>query len=384
MEAIRFGLVGVGSMNLTHAQTLVQSVPQARLCAAATRSKAHAAQLHELPGCDTVRIFETPQAMYESGTIDAVLIASPHRLHVQQAIEAFHAGIHVLLEKPTGVTTQEVRFLNAEADASGCAFGVMFNVRTHPAYQEMRRLVASGELGEIRRTSLVVTDWFRAQSYFDSGAWRATWKNDGGGVLLNQAPHNLDLWQWICGMPVRVRAFCGLGRWHNIEVEDDVTAYVQYANGATGTFIASTGEVPGTNRFEIALDGGQLLYEHGHLTLTRTEMPISQFTRTYPSGYGKPAVVTTDITPDAPYPMHAGVIRAFADHILTGNPMVADGREGLNSLMLSNAMLLSSWTDKTIELPFDDALFSRLLQERAAKSPDKVAKPVQMDLSRSF
>lgn len=384
MEAIRFGLVGLGSMNLSHAQTIVQSVPQAHLCAAATRSPAHAAQLHGLPGCDAVRIFETPQAMYESGAIDAVLIATPHRLHVQQAIEAFRAGIHVLLEKPTGVTTQEVRRLNAEADASGRAFGVMFNVRTHPAYQEMRRIVASGELGEIRRTNLVVTDWFRAQSYFDSASWRATWKNDGGGVLLNQAPHNLDLWQWICGMPVRVRAFCGLGRWHDIEVEDDVTAYVQYANGATGTFIASTGEVPGTNRFEIALDGGQLLYEHGRLTLTRTEMPISQFTREYPSGYGKPAFTTTDITPNAPYPMHAGVIRAFADHILTGSPMIADGREGLNSLMLSNAMLLSSWTDKTIDLPFDDALFAKLLEERAAKSPDKAAKPVQMDLSRSF
>ncbi len=382
MEAIRFGLVGIGSMNLSHAQTIVQSVPQARLCAAATRSKAHADQLHAI--CESVKIFETPQKMYESGDIDAVLIASPHRLHVQQAIEAFHAGIHVLLEKPTGVTTQEVRQINAEADASGRAFGVMFNVRTHPAYQEMRRIVTSGELGEIRRTSLVVTDWFRAQSYFDSGAWRATWKNDGGGVLLNQAPHNLDLWQWICGMPVRLRAFCGFGRWHDIEVEDDVTAYVEYANGATGTFIASTGEVPGSNRFEITLDGGQLLYEHGRLTLSRTEMPVSQFTREYPNGYGKPAVTTTDITPDAPYPMHAGVIRAFADHILTGSPMIADGCEGLNSLMLSNAMLLSSWTDKTIELPFDDARFADMLKERAAKSPEKTAKPIQMDLNRSY
>lgn len=384
MKQIRFGLVGIGDMNLNHARTIVRDVPQARLCAAATRSEAHAAQLLSIPGCEQARIFSSPAEMYASGEIDAVLIATPHRLHVRQAIEALQAGIHVLLEKPIGVSTQEARELIAAADASGLAFGAMFNVRTTPAYQEMRRIVASGELGEIRRTNIVITDWFRAQSYYDSGAWRATWKRDGGGVLLNQAPHNLDLWQWICGMPVRVHAFCGFGRWHDIEVEDDATAYVEYANGATGTFIACTGEAPGTNRFEISLDGGQLLYEHDRLTLTRTEMPASRFIREYTGGYGKPAMTVTDITPDAPNPKHAGVIRAFADHILTGSPMIADGREGLNSLMLSNAMLLSAWTGETITLPFDDARFAALLEERAARSPEKQAKAIQMDLGKSF
>ena len=232
MKEVRFGLIGLGAMGMAHAKTLLGDVPNARLCAAATASKAHGAELLALPGAEDVRIFATPAEMYQSGLIDAVLIATPHRLHVRQAVEAFRAGMHVLLEKPTGVSTQEVRLLNAEADKSGRAFGAMFNQRTNPAYRKMKRLVESGELGEIRRTNVVITDWLRAQSYYDSCAWRATWAEDGGGVLLNQAPHNLDLWQWICGMPLRVRAFCGFGRWHDIEVEDDVTAYVEYPNGA--------------------------------------------------------------------------------------------------------------------------------------------------------
>ena len=384
MKEVRFGLIGLGAMGMAHAKTLLDDVPNARLCAAATANRAHRAELLALPGAEAVQVFNTPADMYASGLIDAVLIATPHRLHVAQAVEAFRAGMHVLLEKPTGVTTQEVRLLNAEADRSGKAFGAMFNQRTNPAYRKMKQLVASGELGEIRRTSVVITDWLRAQSYYDSCTWRATWAEDGGGVLLNQAPHNLDLWQWICGMPVRVRAFCGFGRWHEIEVEDDVTAYVEYANGATGTFIACTGEAPGTNRFEVSLTGGQLVYENERLTLARPDVPVDRFIREYEGGFGKPNVTFEDITPSEPYTMHAGVIRAFVEHILTGVPMVADGREGLNSLTLANAMLLSTWENRTVDLPFDDARYASHLASLAAKSPKKAAKPIRLDVSKSF
>ncbi|MCI6375421.1 MAG: Gfo/Idh/MocA family oxidoreductase [Clostridiales bacterium] len=386
-EKVRFGLVGLGAMGLAHAKTLLTAVPEATLSAVATRNAPHIAQLRALPGGDGVRVFDTPAQMYGSGEIDAVLIASPHRLHVAQATEAFAAGVPVLLEKPTGVFTREVRALNASADKSGLPFGVMFNQRTSPVYRRMRELVASGELGELRRTSVIITDWFRAQSYYDSGAWRATWRHDGGGVLLNQAPHNLDLWQWICGMPTRVHAFCGMGRWHDIEVEDDVTAYVEYPNGATGTFVTCTGEAAGTNRFEISLDGGQLVYEHGRLTLSRPSVPASQFIREYTGGFGKPEIRSADITPIGEYTMHAGVLRAFARHMLFGEPMVADGREGLESLSLANAMLLSAWTGETVALPMseaDDARYEAMLASRAAKSREKTARPVELDVNKSF
>lgn len=371
MKEVRFGLVGLGAMGMAHAKTLLGDVPNARLCAAATANRAHAAELLALPGAEDVRVFATPAEMYQSGLIDAVLIATPHRLHVRQAVEAFRAGMHVLLEKPTGVSTQEVRLLNAEADKSGRAFGAMFNQRTNPAYRKMKRLVESGELGEIRRTNVVITDWLRAQSYYDSCAWRATWAEDGGGVLLNQAPHNLDLWQWICGMPVMVDAKLHFGKWHDIEVEDDVTAYVEYANGATGTFITSTADAPGTNRFEITLDGGKLVAENGELTLWKLDVPEPEFTRTNTIPFGCPKAEKITVETDGKSEQHPGVLNAFAAAILRDEPLIASGEEGIFGLTLSNAMHLSAWLGRPVEIPFDEDLFLSELKKRIAVSRRK-------------
>ena len=370
-ERVRFGIVGFGDMGFKHAQCMLEEVREACLAAVATKNETNIARLRALPGGADVRIFDTPAQMYASGEIDAVLIASPHRAHVAQGREAFAYGMHVLMEKPTGVFTGEVRRLNAAADAAGRAFSVVFNVRTNPCMQRMKAIVDSGELGEIRRTSCIVTNWIRGQHYYDAVPWHATWAYDGGGVLLNQAPHNLDLWQWICGMPVSIRAFCGFGRWHDIEVEDDVTAYAEYANGATGTFIACTGEAPGTNRFEISMDGGQLLYENDRLLLRRLKTPVSQFIRENKGMFNKPEMEEADVTPEETYTKYAGVIRAFARHILYGEAMVADGREGLNSLMLSNAMLLSAFTGETVRLPLDRAAEERYEQLLAQKAEKK-------------
>ena len=382
---IRLGIIGIGNMGSAHAKHVAEGkCPDFELTAVADVKPARLEWAAEnLP--ETVLRYDSAEALLDSGGIDACMICVPHYDHPKYAIACMRRGIHVMVEKPAGVYTKQVREMNEEAAKHpAVVVGMMFNQRTNPAYRKMKRLVESGELGEIRRTNVVITDWLRAQSYYDSCAWRATWAEDGGGVLLNQAPHNLDLWQWICGMPLRVRAFCGFGRWHDIEVEDDVTAYVEYPNGATGTFITCTGEAPGTNRFEISLTGGQLVYENNRLTLARPDTPADRFIREYAGGFGKPNVTMEDITPDEPYPMHAGLIRAFADHILTGAPMIADGREGLCSLMLANAMLLSSWTDETIELPLDDARYADRLAALAAQSPKKTAKPIKLDVSKSF
>jgi predicted dehydrogenase len=264
---------------------------------------------------------------------------------------------------------------------------MMFNQRTNCVYRKMREIIQSGELGEIRRTSWIITNWYRPQAYYNSGTWRATWSGEGGGVLLNQAPHNLDLWQWICGMPCRIDAKVHNGKWHDIEVEDDVTAYVEYPNGATGTFITTTGDAPGANRFEIVCDGGTLICEGDKLIMKKLDKFESEFTKENTALFACPGWKTSEVETDGKNPQHEGVREAFAAAILRNEPMIADGREGINSLMLANAMLLSGFTGETIDMPFDaetDARYAQLLEERAAKSPDKVAKPIVMDLNKSF
>lgn len=372
MAALRMGVIGVGNMGAQHVGWMLNGdVPGMALAAVADRKPARLAFVSGLPGGESVRRFAEGNALIDSGAVDAVLIATPHYDHPPLAIRAFERGLHVLCEKPAGVYTKAVREMNEAAARSGRRFGMMFNQRTNALYRKMREIVRSGELGEIKRSNWLVTDWYRSQSYYDSGAWRATWAGEGGGVLLNQCPHNLDLWQWICGMPEQVRAFCREGAWHDIEVEDDVTCYATYANGATGVFITSTGDTPGTNRFEILLDKGKLVAENDVLTMTKLAMGEKEFSATYKGGFGEPERTVTVVETDGENPQHLGVLRAFADAALKGGPLVAPGEEGIFGLTLSNAMHLSSWLGETVTLPLDEELFFRMLQERAAVSRHK-------------
>lgn len=374
MSTLRVGIIGVGGMGSHDANLFFQGkVPGAELTAACDTNPERLKAVKAQWG-DKVRYFESAEEFFSSKTADAVLVITPHYFHPPLAIQAFEHGLHVLIDKPAGVYTKQVREMNEAAARSGKVFGIMFNQRCHPLFRKIRDLVSSGELGTIMRTGWVATDWFRAQSYYDSGGWRATWEGEGGGVLLNQCPHNLDLWQWMCGMPRKVRAFCSFGRYHDIEVEDDVTAYVQYESGATGTFIASTGEAPGTNRLEIAATRGRLVFESGKLSWQRTRVPVDQFTREYKGGFGNPETWEVTVPTEGEHEGHLGICKNWVAAIQSGAPMLAPGVEGINSLQISNAMLLSAWTDETIDLPVDEDRFYKLLQEKVKKSKNKKAK----------
>ena len=309
--------------------------------------------------------------MMDSGLIDAVLIAVPHYFHPVYAIKAFERGLHVMCEKPAGVYTKQVREMNEAADKHNVVFGMMFNQRTDHIYRKMREIVQSGEMGRIRRTNWIITNWYRPQAYYDSGAWRATWSGEGGGVLLNQCPHNLDLWQWICGMPVLVDSHMHFGKWHDIEVEDDVTTYVEYANGATGCFVTTTGDAPRTNRFEIDLDGGKLVSENGKLYMWKNEILEPEFSATNKELFGVPKNTFSQVETDGKSEQHIGVLNAFAGRILHGTPLIADGREGINGLTISNAMHLSAWLGKPVTLPFNEDLFYDELMKRVKTSRRK-------------
>ena len=319
---------------------------------------------------ESVKRFEKAEELYDSGLVDAVLIATPHYDHPPLAILAFKKGLHVLTEKPAGVYTKQVREMNEAAAESGKVFGIMYNQRTDPLYQKLKELIETGELGEIKRTNWIITSWYRSQSYYDSGGWRATWAGEGGGVLLNQDPHQLDLWQWICGMPKRLRAFCYFGKHHDIEVEDDVTAFVEYENGATGVFVTSTGDAPGTNRLEITGDRGKIVIEDNAITFWRNRTPERQFNREYKGGFGSPENWKCEI-PVSGEASHSAIIRNFVDAIQTGAPLIAPGEEGIKGLSISNAMHLSAWTDSWVNFPLDENLFFEKLQQKIANSKYK-------------
>ncbi|MFB5267449.1 Gfo/Idh/MocA family protein [Paenibacillus enshidis] len=369
MEKVRFGIIGIGNMGTSHAVSLSQHIQGAELTAVcdANPERLRWAEQH-LP--DHVRRFSDVEDFLASGAMDAVFIATPHYDHPPLAVQAFRHGYHVLVEKPAGVYTKAVREMNEAAAAADRVFGIMYNQRTNPLYQKLRDLVLSGELGEVRRMNWIITNWYRSQSYYDSGGWRATWAGEGGGVLLNQDPHQLDLWQWTTGlMPVRIRAFCQFGKYRNIEVEDDVTAYAEYENGATGVFITTTGEAPGTNRFEVTGDRGKIVAEDGKLTFWRLRTPEPEFNASYRGGFGSPECWKCDIPlTGGEGTQHRGILQNFTNAVLHGEKLLAPGEEGILGLTLSNAMHLSTWTDNWVSLPLDEQLYADMLNERIRSS----------------
>ena len=385
MNKVKIGIIGVGNMGSSHSEHIRDGLcPEIELTAVADRREVRRNWAKEnLP--ESVVIFEEGEDLINSGLVDAVIIAVPHYQHPILAMKAFEKGVHVMCEKPAGVYTKVVREMNEAAKKSGLVFGMMFNQRTNCTYIKVKEMIESGELGEIRRVNWIITDWFRTQAYYDSGDWRATWDGEGGGVLLNQCPHQLDLIQWLCGMPSSVRAYTHNGKWHDIEVEDDVTAYMEYPNGATGVFITTTGDYPGANRLEVTLDGGKIVVEHGKIMLYKLETKLSEFLVTATEGFGKPKVTVSEVETDGSNPQHVGVLNAFAGKILHGTPLIAEGYEGINGLTLSNAMHLSSWLDKKIDLPLDEDLFlEELNKRRAASTKTKTVKEVTFSTEGTY
>ncbi|MDQ0971287.1 putative dehydrogenase [Neobacillus niacini] len=372
MENVKIGIIGIGNMGSSHSLYLNNGeVPGAVLTAVCDQNPERLKWAKETLG-ENIQMFDNTEAFFEFGDIDAVIVATPHYDHPPLAIKALQKGLHVLVEKPVGVFTKNVRELNEVAEKSGKVFGIMFNQRTNPLYQKLRDLVQSGELGEIKRTNWIITDWYRSQSYYDSGGWRATWAGEGGGVLANQDPHQLDLWQWTSGlMPKRVRAFCGFGKFHTIEVEDDVTAYVEYENGATGVFVTSTGDAPGTNRYEISGDRGKLVVEDGKLTFWRLRQSEREFNREYKGGFGEPECWKIDIPIKGVATQHKGITTNWVNAILHGKELLGPGVEGIKGLEISNAMHLSAWTDDWVDLPINEDLFYSKLQEKIKTSTFK-------------
>ncbi len=362
-KQVRVGIIGVGGMGTYHARYLRSGkISRAVLAAVCDLDRNRLAEFTDLA------TFTDSRELIRSGKVDAVLVATPHYGHTTIGIDALQNGLHLLVEKPISVHKADCERLIAAHTNPKQVFAAMFNQRTTPAFIKLKQMIARGELGELWRVSWIVTDWFRTEAYYASGSWRATWQGEGGGVLLNQCPHNLDMLTWLCGMPSRVRGFCGIATKHQIEVEDQVTAYLEYPNGATGVFITSTGEAPGTNRLEVCGERGRVTIEGGRFLFVRNETPMTEFSRMATSGFAKPDVWNADIPVSGDGPQHTGITQNFIDAILDGTPLIAPAADCIRSVELANAMLYSTLTKTTVELPLDAAAYERELQKLIAGS----------------
>lgn len=366
MQSVRLGIIGLGNIGAAHAaNVLIGKVGRCQLTAVCNRS---AEKLNAYP---QAKHFARSEDLIRSGSVDAVLVATPHYNHTPIGIDALQNGLHVLMEKPISVHKADCERLIAAHTNSQQVFATMFNQRTDPSYVKVREMIRDGELGEIRRINWIITNWFRSAAYYASSGWRATWAGEGGGVLLNQCLHNLDLFQWLFGMPKCVRGFCRMGRYHDIEVEDDVTAYFEYTNDATAVFTTSTGEAPGTNRLEVAAENGRLVLDNDMLVFTRNETPMSEFSRTTDKQFAAPPTTESKFTFPNRGGQHVELLQNFIDAILDGKPLIAPAAEGIHSVELANAVVFSSAGNQTVALPLDSATYEVFLKDCIANSRHK-------------
>ena len=367
--AIKVGVIGIGNQGSYYAKTMTSS-KYLELTAVADINPERLKWAEET--VPHAARFDDAIAMLDSGLVEACIIVTPHYDHPKYAIECMKRGIHVLVDKPAGVYTKQVKEMIAVADAHPeLKLGVMFCLRTIGVYKKLHELMHSGEYGEMRRMNWLITTWYRSQAYYNSGSWRATWAGEGGAVLMNQCPHQLDLLQWICGMPVKVHAHAHFGKWHDIETEDDVSAYFEFENGATGVFVTSTGDARGTNRLEIQMDKGRFIVENDVLTVETYETSEPEFNKANTDPVATIKHTTEEFTGGAPDLFHFLVLDAWAEDILGIGKPIADGREGLNSTELTNAMLLSAFTNSEVSLPIDDELYYTELMKRVSTSKKK-------------
>ena len=374
-EKVKLGIVGLGNMGKIHVRH-VMDLPNTELIAICDTNDR---KLQAAEAGSGVAPFHDYRQMLDSAALDGVIIATPHYDHPDMSIAAFERGIHVLVEKPIAVHVNEAqRMIDAyhsfKEQMPNLVFGAMFMQRTWGHWRKIKAMIDRGELGRLMRCSWIITDWFRTQYYYDSGGWRATWSGEGGGVLMNQCPHNLDLYQWLVGAPSRIHGFASFGKHHHIEVEDEATAYLEHDNGMIGHFITTTGESPGTNRLEITGENGKLVCENDEIIFFRNQWSSIKQLRESRKGFDKVPCQREIVDFEGPgNGGHELVIENFADAILQGSDLIAPAEEGLHSIMINNGIILSAHKRETVSLPIDGDEFAQLLQLYIEESATEVS-----------
>jgi len=385
---VKIGIIGMGGMGNSHAIdcTHIENIELTGVCdIIKERADKSATE-------NNTQAYYSADQMFQQADIDGIIIATPHYDHTPISIKAFKHGIHVLTEKPVGVHVNDIQkmivaYEEAKKKKKDLVFTAMFMQRTYGYYKKIKEMIDKGELGKLVRATWIITDWFRTQYYYDSGGWRATWKGEGGGVLLNQCPHNIDLYQWFFGLPDRITGFVSIGKYHNIEVEDEVTGYFEYDNGMIGHFITTTAESPGTNRLEIVGENGKLVFENGNLLLTRNKKSMFKEIKESTEAFTKVECENIEVSYDHHGEAgHRFIIENFANAILKGEKLIVDAREGINSIMISNGILLSSFKGRPVDIPIDGDEFEKKLKKliKNSKFKKRTDKSETLNLKDSF
>ncbi|NRF95980.1 Gfo/Idh/MocA family oxidoreductase [Paenibacillus frigoriresistens] len=388
-QKVKVGLIGLGNIGKTHIKNLTttEQIELVGVCDL-VREKADRFAAE----CETTAYYSHSELFRNSG-LEAVIIAVPHYSHPVIAVDAFRQGIHVLCEKPLAIHVNDAKltiaaYEEAKQKYPELVFGMMFQERTLPFYKKIKEIVDSGDLGRLTRASWINTAWFRSQAYYDSGDWRATWAGEGGGILTNQCPHNLDFYQWVFGVPARISGHAHIGKYHQIEVEDEVTAYFEHESGMVGHFMVTTAESPGVNRLEIVGENGRLLFEKDKLLLFRNRISMLQHLQETNQGFGNVEFEEIEIEVDKDVPTgHKVVTEKFVTKVLTGQgELIAEGTEGILSVTIANGIMLSSFNKQMVELPFDSDQYERILQDLIASSKFRkaAAQVIEADISQSF
>lgn len=361
----RFGIIGLGIMGQEHARAIGAN-PLLKLAAVSDIQSKTGRQIATDLNC---KWFDSAEEMIQSGEVDAVVIATPHWQHAELAISALKAGLHVLCEKPLTVTVDQADEVLKVASQSRGMFVVVHQKRFEPAYLYAKQLLDSGELGAIIRCSMIESAW-RSEAYYRSSPWRGTWKGEGGGVLLNQAPHILDRYAWLCGMPESLTARCDTTL-HDIEVEDTASAILHHANGAHGYIHISTVEAPATARTVISCDRGRIAIENGQVQITRLKDSIREST-------AQSAQLMGDLESDTRTMQIPGgdvlsmFYEDFASAVNGNGALTCPGDEGRNAVELANAMLLSSAQGATVHLPLDREQYTHFIEKMISREPQLV------------
>ncbi|MGY0413319.1 Gfo/Idh/MocA family protein [Staphylococcus sp. mip270_02] len=375
MTNIRLGIIGLGAQGNTYADFInenkVKNVVIGAICDIDPDKKALATEKYP-----NTPFYNDYIDLLESGDVDAVVTTVPHYLHTEIGKAALNRDIHALLEKPADIYAEKVKEISdLAASKPELTFGIFFNQRTNPLYQKVKALIDDGDIGQIRRTNWIITTWWRPQAYYDQSSWRATWNGEGGGVLVNQAPHQIDLMQWLCGLPEKVYANVKYGYQRNLNVDDDVTTVLDYGNGATGVFITCTHDIIGTDRLEITGDKGKILVEDSKkITIKRLKQSENEMNETMTwaevaeifKGDGMGDIYETDTFEfDSVWgEQHINVLENFAANIIDDTPLIAPGSDGIHGVNFVNAIYLSSWSGKEVTLPVDPTEFKNALQHK--------------------